>query len=138
MEALIAEVKEKGATLNLFLQVQDIYSKLQDAHVHINQGINTAGMFGGPYANKAGIATSEKLSGEAESVIFYVVYPTPNEEFILMANITDTNNVSETKQIISIDDMEPLDFFEKTSSKAPFYSPFKVRGYGVFICVGTY
>lgn len=138
MEALIAEVKEKGATLNLFLQVQDIYSKLQDAHVHINEHINTAGMFGGPYANKAGIATSEKLSGEADSVIFYVVYPTPNEEFILMANITDTNNVSETKQIISIDDMEPLEFFVKTSSKAPFFSPFKVRGYDVFICVGTY
>ena len=126
METLLASVKEEGATWNLFQEVQDIYSKLLDGHMEINEGITSKDI--NSNGQVAFLAPMEKLSGEADSVEFSVAYPTEDDEFILMANIARTNGVNETKQIAMIGDMEPLDFFVEISSLTPFFSPFKVRG----------
>ena len=116
MGALVAEVKSEGAKLDLFLRVNDIYSKLLDAHVIINQDIYTAEMLDNNVVN---LVPSDKAR-------LHVAYPTDDGEFMLMADITDENNRTETKQIQTIDGMEPMDFFIETSSTSPFNSPYKV------------
>ena len=116
MGALVAEVKSEGAKLDLFLRVNDIYSKLLDAHVIINQDIYTAEMLDNNVVN---LVPSDKAR-------LHVAYPTDDGEFMLMADITDENNRTETKQIQTIDGMEPMDFLIETSSTSPFNSPYKV------------
>lgn len=118
MGALVAEVKSEGAKLDLFLRVNDIYSKLLDAHVIINQDIYTAEMLDNNVVN---LVPSDKAR-------LHVAYPTDDGEFMLMADITDENNRTETKQIQTIDGMEPMDFFIETSSTSPFNSPYKSLG----------
>jgi hypothetical protein len=122
MGALLTEVKSEGAKLDLFLRVNDIYSKLLDAHVTINNNISTAEMLD----VRAYMATGEVLTGKATDVELYVAYPTDDGEFMLMADITDEDNRTETKQIQTIDGMEPMDFFTEKSSTPPFYSAYKV------------
>jgi hypothetical protein len=122
MGALLTEVKSEGAKLDLFLRVNDIYSKLLDAHVTINNNISTAEMLD----VRAYMATGEVLTGKATDVELYVAYPTDDGEFMLMADITDEDNRTETKQIQTIDGMEPMDFFTEKSSTPPFYSASKV------------
>jgi hypothetical protein len=116
MGALVAEVKSEGAKLDLFLRVNEIYSKLLDAHVIINQDIYTAEMLENNVVN---LVPSDKAR-------LHVAYPTDDGEFMLMADIADKNNQAETKQIQTIDGMEPMDFFTETSSTSPFNSPYKV------------
>jgi hypothetical protein len=96
MGALLTEVKSEGAKLDLFLDV------------------------------RAYMATGEVLTGKATDVELYVAYPTDDGEFMLMADITDEDNRTETKQIQTIDGMEPMDFFTEKSSTPPFYSAYKV------------
>ena len=122
MGALLTEVKSEGAKLDLFLRVNDIYSKLLDAHVTINNNMSTAEMLD----VRAYMATGEVLTGKATDVELYVAYPTDDGEFMLMADITDEDNRTETKQIQTIDGMEPMDFFTEKSSTPPFYSAYKV------------
>ena len=115
MGALVAEVKSEGAKLDLFLRVNDIYSNLLDGHVIINQDISTAEML-----------DYYIYLVKSDGAELYVAYPTDDGEFMLMADITDENNRTETKQIQTIDGMEPMDFFIETSSTSPFNSPYKV------------
>lgn len=128
MQALLDKVIADGsATLDIFLEVNDIYSELLDGHLAINSQLNTSGMLDGNYLI---IVSGEVVNGSASAVQLDVAFPTDDGEFVLNVNTIMNDGSATTKQITQIDGKPPLEFYAELSSQSPFLSAHKVSDKG--------
>ena len=119
---LSTKVQQEGqASPNLFLEVNEIYAKLYDAHVAINNDIDTAGLL--DYRDVY-ILHEEVLKGDATTVVLSV--PFPSDEFSLSATLVHEDNTTETLLIVQVGGQSPQDFFISLANMPTGMAPLKV------------
>jgi len=122
MTDLLARVTADGATLDTFWEINEIYGKLLDAHIHV-QFTDTGSMLDD---STVFLAAGEVISGALQDYKLEIDFP--SNEFTINAVITDNEGAETTTAVTSIDGQKPLDFFTERCSTPPFDAPLKSIG----------
>jgi hypothetical protein len=108
LRALIEKVKTDGAYLNLFFDVNEIYGRLRDRHVSVNQGTSVVFVLQNTIIY---FSSEEVITGLAKNAKYRVISDSPGE-FKLAVDLYDgTGGVYSTKNVKSLDGKDPLSFF---------------------------
>ena len=123
MRGLMEAVQMNGtATLDVFLKVNEIYAKLFDRHVSMHEGLQSGGMLD----DQTVLLYPSEYFGTASSVQWKVAFPTQDDEFVLLAEITDVNETSETKRVVQVDGKDTLTFLSDLALMPMGVNAFKV------------